>query len=75
MAVSGLDPSRHGPPMLECTNSGGPVMNQIGWLGHSRRVYGLDEDPSRTENGGFTPLYIQTGTWEDLGEGRLGIKD
>ena len=50
-------------------------MNQIGWLGHSRRVYGLDEDPSRTENGGFTPLYIQTGTWEDLGEGRLGIKD
>lgn len=41
-----------------------PALAQVGWIGHAdRRVYGLDEHPSLTEPGGFSPLYIQVGTY------------
>lgn len=35
---------------------------QIGWLGHrDGHVYRLDEDPTKTEPGGFTPIYCGWG--------------
>ena len=49
------------------------AMAQVGWIGGSGRVYGLDDDINEPAN--FTPLYIAVGMWEDLGEGRWGIKD
>lgn len=53
-----------------------PVLRQVGWLGHSGRVYPLEgADIARQEPAGFGPLYIQIGTWEHRGEGRYGIKD
>lgn len=32
-------------------------VEQVGWLGQTGRVYRLDEDPSQTESGSFSPLY------------------
>lgn len=53
-----------------------PVMRQIGWLGQTGAVYEFDDAPyDGREPGGFSPLYIQVGTWEDLGDGHWGIKD
>lgn len=34
------------------------VLRQVGWLGHTGRMYSMIEDPSKTERGGFTPLLI-----------------
>ena len=51
------------------------VLRQAGWLGHSGRFYSLDEKPSQTERGGYGPVYINTGSWVDLGEGHWGIND
>lgn len=52
------------------------VLAQVGWIGQSGQVYALDDQPmDGREPGSFQPLYIQIGTWEDLGAGRFGIKD
>lgn len=49
---------------------------QVGWLGQSGSVYALDDPPrGGREPGSYSPLYIQIGTWEHLGDGRYGIND
>lgn len=41
-----------------------PALAQVGWLGHAdSKVYSLSENPAETEPGGFSPLYIQIGTY------------
>lgn len=52
-------------------------MAQVGWLGHKAGgVYALADQPlDGREPGGFSPLYIQIGTWEDLGDGKWGIRE
>lgn len=54
-----------------------PALAQVGWLGHAdRRVYGLDEHPSATEPGGFSPIYIQIGVYElDAESGKYLLED
>jgi hypothetical protein len=53
-----------------------PVMCQLGWVGASGTVYALDDQPlDGREGGSYSPLYIRIGTWEDLGNGKWGIKD
>jgi len=37
------------------------IFRQVGWLGQTGAFYKLDEDPSLTERGGFSPMYIQIG--------------
>lgn len=37
------------------------IFRQVGWLGQTGRFYTLEEDPSRTEGGGFSPIFIQRG--------------
>lgn len=41
------------------------VLRQVGWLGHRRGdVYSLDGSPNcLQEPGGYSPLYIQVGTY------------
>lgn len=53
-----------------------PVMAQVGWLGHrAGHVYALADQPFDTrEPGGFSPLYIQIGTWREQ-DGRYEIRD
>ena len=64
---------RHAKPLPRDAN---PVMAQVGWLGASGTVYALGDSPSDgRERGSYSPIYIQIGTWEDLGDGRRGIKD
>lgn len=51
-------------------------MAQVGWMGFTGNVYALDDQPfDAREPGGFGPLYIPVGTWEDLGDGHYAIKD
>lgn len=38
------------------------IFRQVGWLGQTGRFYELTEDPSKTERGGFSPVYIQRDT-------------
>lgn len=35
------------------------IFRQVGWLGQTGRFYTLEEDPHLTENGGFSPMFIQ----------------
>lgn len=52
------------------------ALAQIGWVGSSGYVYPLACGPNSSEEpGGFAPLLIQVGTWEDLGDGHWGIRD
>jgi hypothetical protein len=37
------------------------VFRQVGWQGHSGKFYVLGVDPSNSEKGGFSPIYIQIG--------------
>ena len=68
-----LDPSAPGYT-LPATDR--PAMRQVGWLGHSGSVYTLYDLPNNgRERGGYSPLYVRIGVWEDLGDGRFGIKD
>lgn len=62
--MSKLDISDHAPVL---PFGGRPAIAQVGWLGHSGEVYGLHDDPSEHEKGGFSPLYIQLGIWEPIG--------
>lgn len=68
--MSVLSPASVGPTLPRSPDR---ALRQIGWLGHSGVVYGYDEEPR--EAGGFSPLYIQIGTWEDLGDGRYAVQD
>lgn len=68
-----LSPSTHAPVVPSADR---PVIAQVGWLGASGAVYALDDQPlDGREPGSFSPLYIRVGTWEDLGDGKWGIKD
>lgn len=40
------------------TNESSLVLRQIAWIGHSGRVYGLDDNPGLVENGGFSPVWV-----------------
>lgn len=40
------------------TLDGEQTWAQVGWLGQTGRVYNTHEDPSRTEPGGFAPLWL-----------------
>lgn len=52
------------------------VLVQVGWLGATGEVYPLNDQPmDDREPGSFTPLYIAIGVWENLGDGKYGIKD
>lgn len=52
------------------------ALAQIGWVGKTGTVYPFGQPPNRrNEPGGFAPLLISVGTWEDLGDGRWGISD
>lgn len=53
------------------------VLAQVGWLGFSGTVYPLtNADPGPTsEPGGFSPLYLQLGSWEEIEPGAWRIKD
>jgi hypothetical protein len=65
----------HGPtlPREQSTNM---ALAQIGWLGQTGGIYHLGAAPSKDqEPGGYSPLYLSVGVWEDLGEGHYGIKD
>lgn len=67
--------SEHGPTYPR-DRSMNMAIAQIGWVGHTGTVYPLGAGPTgEQEPGGFSPLLIPTGTWEDLGEGRWGISD
>lgn len=35
------------------------IFRQVGWQGQTGRFYTLQEDPSLTEKGSFSPMYIQ----------------
>lgn len=35
------------------------VFRQVGWLGQTGRMYPMGENPSETERGGFSPMYVQ----------------
>lgn len=37
----------------------GATFAQVGWLGQTGAVYGLDDKPGQSERGGFFPLYIE----------------
>lgn len=39
------------------TLTGNQVWRQRGWIGQTGRIYGLQENPSRTERGSFAPLW------------------
>ena len=72
-AVTPLKQHEHGPALPRDDRT---VMAQVGWLGASGAVYALDDQPlDGREAGSFTPLYLGLGVWEDLGDGRWGIKD
>lgn len=40
---------------------------QVGWLGQTGQVYGYHEDPRKTEGGGYSPLYIAVGQFDEEG--------
>lgn len=70
-----LDRGKSGPT-YDRDSSMNMALAQIGWLGFSGRVYPIGDGPtSAQEPGGFSPLLIQVGTWEDLGDGAWGIRD
>jgi hypothetical protein len=37
------------------------AVKQVGWIGHTGRLYSLDEKPSKTEPEGYAPLWQQIG--------------
>lgn len=52
------------------------VMAQVGWLGFTGMIYELADEPRDfREPGGYSPLYIQIGVWEELEPGVWSIKD
>ena len=54
-----LDTSR-GP----CREVRHAILAQVGWVGHRHgTVYSMDSKPHETEPGGYSPLYIQVGTY------------
>jgi len=72
------------PPLLSQSTHAEPLphgnrvaMAQVGWLGFSGAVYPLDDKPlsGGREPAGVSPLYIPIGIWENLGDGKFGIKD
>lgn len=39
----------------------GLTFGQVGWIGQTGTVYGLDVDPGEHEPGGFAPLWLEIG--------------
>jgi hypothetical protein len=73
-----LNSWEHGPvlPRQQTTNA---ALAQIAWLGFSGTVYPYRKDwtgPGKTsEPGGFSPLYMQIGTWQEIEPNVWRIKD
>lgn len=34
------------------------TQRQVGWLGQTGRLYSMEEDPSKTEPGSFSPVFM-----------------
>lgn len=69
-----LDPKPNIPHMPRAANQ--PVLLQVGWISlYQGEVYKLDAVPTEALREGIAPIYVQIGSWEDLGEGKFGIKD
>lgn len=73
MSNTGLRASIQATPMRPTDY---PVMAQVGWLGdRDGAVYALADAPyDDREPGGFSPLYIQIGSWV-LVDGKWTIND
>lgn len=50
--------SEHGPEKTTRTDTARQVWRQVGWIGQSGAFYALDERPSLTERGSFSPLWF-----------------
>lgn len=50
--------SEPGPEKTTRTDTARQVWRQVGWLGQSGAFYALDERPSETEAGSFSPLWF-----------------
>lgn len=52
------------------------ILAQVGWVGHAKgTVYGLGTTPGATEPGGYSPLYIQVGTYVTDDDGNRTWRD
>lgn len=49
--------SAHGDELVMTTAERRTVFRQVGWWGQTGALYSLDEDPSPTEPGSFSPLW------------------
>ena len=68
-----LRQSIHGNPLPHDDKH---AMAQVGWIGQTGNVYGLDDQPyDSREPGGFSPLYIAVGMWTQIGDGGWVIDD
>jgi hypothetical protein len=50
--------SATGPERVTFTIEGQQTWRQVGWHGQTGAFYSLDEDPSPTEPGSFSPLWL-----------------
>jgi len=50
--------SADGPEMVVINGTKRYTYRQIGWQGHSGWFYAYDEDPSKYEYGGFSPIWV-----------------
>lgn len=50
--------SEPGPEKTTRTDTARQTWRQVGWLGQSGAFYSLDERPSETEAGSFSPLWF-----------------
>lgn len=66
-----ISTSKHGPAF----RASDAALAQVGWIGQTNRVYGLDEKPADTEPGGFAPLYMKVGDYVSDGDGRVRLED
>ncbi len=48
----------NGPMMYTKTAEADQTWRQVGWHGQTGDFYSLDEDPSPTEPGSFSPLWL-----------------
>lgn len=56
--------------------TGNAALAQIGWLGFTGMIYELRDEPKDwREPGGYQPLYIQVGVWEELEPGAWSVRD
>lgn len=62
--MSKLDFSKHSEPLPRGSKA---AMVQVGWLGQTGTVYGLDtplKEIHKIETASYAPLYMQFGEWK-----------